>query len=233
MPSKAGASTFAADVCDQAAQILSRPPYARRPARSADPLGGVLSAIGRGFVWVFGHPARWLLHRVLVPIFHGAHSALGSGGWVVALVLALGLGVFVGVLLVRRRSHIASRPTNKRSRTTDEVPIDLERAAEEAEANGENELAVRLRFRYGLARLEAGGVISDRFTTTSLQLRRILLSSVFDELASRHESITYAQESASPNDVAAARDGWGQLLAEASNEAQCRENAWLKTASAR
>ena len=193
----------------------------------------MLSAIGRGFVWVFGHPARWLLHRVLVPIFHGAHSALGSGGWVVALVLALGLGVFVGVLLVRRRSHIASRPTNKRSRTTDEVPIDLERAAEEAEANGENELAVRLRFRYGLASLEAGGVISDRFTTTSLQLRRILLSSVFDELASRHESITYAQESASPHDVAAARDGWGQLLAEASNEAQCRENAWLKTASAR
>ena len=113
------------------------------------------------------------------------------------------------------------------------MPIDLERAAEEAEANGENELAVRLRFRYGLARLEAGGVISDRFTTTSLQLRRILLSSVFDELASRHESITYAQESASPHDVAAARDGWGQLLAEASNEAQCRENAWLKTASAR
>ena len=168
-----------------------------------------------------------------MPIFQGAHSALGAGGWVVALVLALGLGVFLAVLLVRRRSRIASRPTDKRSRTTDEVPIDLERAAEEAEANGENELAVRLRFKYGLARLEAGGIISDRFTTTSHQLRAILRSPVFDELASRHESITYAQAPASPHDVAAARDGWGRLLGEGADAGQSRRAARLKAGSAR
>ncbi len=185
--------------------------------RFPDPLAGVLRAIGRGFVWVFGHPARWLWHQVLVPIVHATHSALGAGGWIVALVLALGLGVLVGVFLIARRSRIASRPTDKRSRTTGEDPTDLERAAEEAEAKGENELAVRLRFQFGLARLEADGVISDRLTTTSHQLRRILRSSVFDELASRHESITYAKEPASPRDVATARDGWGQLLAEAAS----------------
>jgi hypothetical protein len=188
-------------------------------------LAGVLRAIGRGFVWVFGHPARWLWHNGLAPIFHTAHSVLGAGGWVVGLVLALGLGVLVGVLLIRRRSHIAARPGGKRPSSVREDPYALERAAEEAEARGENELAVRLRFQFGLARLEARGAIPDRLTITSLQLRRLLGSPVLDELATRHESITYAREPASPRDVATARDGWAQLLAETSTATHNRLDA--------
>jgi len=117
---------FAADARHQAAPDPFPTPYARRPARSADPLEECSVRSGADSSGCSASGPLVCMHRVLVPIFHGAHSALGSGGWVVALVLALGLGVFVGVLLVRRRSHIASRPTNKRSRTTDEVPIDLE-----------------------------------------------------------------------------------------------------------
>jgi len=229
----AGASTFAAVARHQAAQILSRPPYTKRPSRLPDPLGGVLRAIGRAFVWALGHPARWIWHHLLSPIFHGVHGVLGAGGWIVALVLALALGIFVGVLLTRRRSRVASSPTHEGLRTASEDPVDLERAAEDAEAKGENELAVRLRFQVGLARLEARGVIPDRLTMTSHQLRRTLRSPVFDELASRHESITYAQQPASPRDVAAARKGWGQLLAEAPTTAHKRQEARQTAGSAR
>jgi len=53
-------------------------PVRTAPARSADPLGGVLSAIGRGFVWVFG-----IRPLVAAPSpradFPRRHSALGSG----------------------------------------------------------------------------------------------------------------------------------------------------------
>lgn len=233
MPHTAGTSNFAADARRQAAQILSRPPYTQRPSRLPDPLGGVLRAIGRAFVWAFGPPARWTWRHLLSPVFHSVHGVLGAGGWIVALVLALALGIFVGVLLVRRRSRVGSSPTNRGPRTAGEYPTDLERAAEAAEAKGENELAVRLRFQFGLARLEAGGVIPDRLTTPSHQLRRILHSPVFDELASRHESITYAQEPASPRDVASARNGWEQLLAEASTTAHERQDARETVGSAR
>jgi len=225
VPHGEGSSGFAASARHEAAQILSRPPYTNRPAQFPNPLAGALRAIGRGFVWVFGHPARWLWHNVLAPIFHTAHNVLGAGGWVVGLLLALGLGVLVGVLIIRRRSRIAARPGAKRPSSVPEDAYALERAAEEAEAKGDNELAVRLRFQFGLARLEARGVIPDRLTMTSHQLRRVLGSPVFDELATRHESITYAREPASPRDVATARDGWGQLLAETSTMAHDRQDA--------
>ena len=114
MPHGGEASSFAAAARDEAAQILSRPPYTNRPGRFPDPLAGALRAIGRGFVWVFGHPTRWLWHNALAPIFHTAHSVLGAGGWIVGVVLALGLGVGVGVLLIRRRSRIAARPGDKK-----------------------------------------------------------------------------------------------------------------------
>ena len=130
------------------------------------------------------------------------------------LVLALVFGMLVGLLLIRRRSRTATRPVADEPRTDSEDLTDLERAAEDAAVEGANELAVRLRFRLGLARLEAQGVIPDRRTTTSHQVGLVLQSRVFDELSSRHELITYAQKPALPHDVASARDGWDQLLAE-------------------
>ena len=225
MPHGGGASSFAAAARHEAAQILSRSPYTNRPARFPDPLAGVLRAIGRGFVWVFGHPARWLWHNVLAPIFHTAHSVLGAGGWVVGLVLALGLGVLVGVLLIRRRSHIAARPGGKRPSSVREHPTCW---------NGRRKRprpGARTSWRSGCGSssawrvLEARGAIPDRLTITSLQLRRLLGSPVLDELATRHESITYAREPASPRDVATARDGWAQLLAETSTATHNRLDA--------
>ena len=221
MPSGAGASGFAAEARHQAAQIVSRPPYRQRPSRLADPLAGVLGAIGRASVWLFVHSIGWLGHHLFRPVFHFVFSGLGAGGWAVAALLAIALGTVVGVLLIRRRSRISAKePIGQTLAAQD--PDELERAAEAAEAAGENDLAVRLRFQLGLARLQAVGVIPDRLTMTSRQLRRVLRSQVFDDLASRHESIAYAKEQASPRDVTSARDGWGQLLAETSAEGKDR-----------
>lgn len=221
MPQAPGASGFAAEARHQAAQILSRPPYAQRPSHFPDPLAGVLGAIGRAFVWVFAHPLDWLFHHMLRPVFHFSFSVLGSGGWIVASVLALGVGALLGVVLIRRRSRISARPTAAKAIAMED-PSDLERAAEAAEAEGDNELAVRLRFQLGLARLQAQGVISHRFTMTSHQLQRIVRSPLFDNLASRHESITYAKQRASADDVTSARDEWGQLLADTQTTAKIR-----------
>jgi hypothetical protein len=57
-------------------------------------------------------------------------------------------------------------------------------------------------------------VISDQLTTTDRQLRQMLRSGVFDELAARHESIAYARQEASPSDVASARRGWDEILSQ-------------------
>jgi hypothetical protein len=220
VPRTPGASAFAAESRRHAAAILSRPPYTQKPARYPDPLAGVFRAVGRAFVWALGHPARWLWRHTLFPGFHFTFAALSAGGWIVALALALGLGVLVGVVLVHRRSRKAARPSDDRPEPRGKGHIDLEPAAEAAEAAGNNELAVRLRFQLGLAKLEARGRIPDRLTMTSHQLRSLLRSTVFDDLASRHESITYAQEQASASDVASARDGWGRLLAETATTSQ-------------
>jgi hypothetical protein len=212
VPKAPGASSFATEARRQAARILSGPPYANKPERLPDPLGGVLRAVGRAFVWAFGHPSRWLWRHLLRPGFHVTFSWLGSGGWIVALVLALGLGVLVGVVLIRRRSRIAAQPTSGKPKSPGDRISELERAVGRAEVEGNNELAVRLRFQLGLQRLEARGVIPEGRTTTSHQLRLILKSPIFDELASRHESITYAHQQATPMDVDSSRVGWGRLL---------------------
>ncbi|MGO9335436.1 MAG: hypothetical protein ACLQCU_15555 [Acidimicrobiales bacterium] len=149
------------------------------------------------------------------------------------LVLALALGMLVGLLLIRRRSRIATRPRADEPTTTGEDLTDLERAAEDAELKGANELAVRLRFRLGLARLEAQGVIPDRRTTTSHQVGLVLQSRVFDELSSRHELITYAQEPALPRDVASARNGWDRLLAETPTTKRKRQDVWQAAGNVR
>ncbi|MFZ2056497.1 MAG: hypothetical protein WAV54_03700 [Acidimicrobiales bacterium] len=233
MPHAPGASTFAADARRQAAQILSRTPYTHRPARIPAPLAGALRALGRGFLWAFGPPIRWLWRQALVPFFSATHRLLGAGGWAVVLALALAFGMLVGLLLIRRRSRIATRPTVDELRTAGEDLTDLERAAEDAEVRGANELAVRLRFRLGFARLEAQGVIPDRRTTTSHQVGLVLQSRVFDELSSRHELIAYAQKPALAHDVASARDGWDQLLAETSTTERKRQDVRQAVGSVR
>jgi hypothetical protein len=229
VPQAPAASSFATEARRQAAKILSGPPYTHKPGRLPNPLGGVLRAIGRVFVWALGHPSRWLWRHLLEPSLRFSSSWLGAGGWIVAVVIALGLGFVVGTLLIRRRSRIARQPTTRTLRSTTDRTRGLELAAQRAEAAGNNELAVRLRFQLGLEQLELRGIIPNGLTTTSYQLRRILQSPVFDELDIRHESITYAHQPATSVDVESARTGWGRLLGDAATRGDRHDDQQLQT----
>ena len=201
----------------QAQHILSQPPFTNtsHPPR---PLAGVLHAIGHALSVVFGPIFRWIGAHLVHPINSGLHVAFGPWAPAVAVAIAVALGVGLGQLLVRRRARVARRAPaagSEGTRIVAEDPGLLEDEARRAEAGGDHERAVRLRFRAGLLRLERRGLIANRDVTTSTQLSGRLHSPTFDALAGRHESIVYGGDAATPADAAAARDRWPSVLDEA------------------
>jgi hypothetical protein len=94
-----------------------------------------------------------------------------------------------------------------------EDPADLERAADAAEHAGQLDVAVRLRFRAGLLRLGDRGAIRYRPSVTTNEVRRVLGSDAFDELARTFDAIAYGGRDAEPPDVDAARREWPRIVA--------------------
>jgi hypothetical protein len=206
-------SSYSNDARRQAAHILSRPPFVSSPSHIPDPLAGVLHAIGRAASDVFEKPADWLGHHLSI----GAHDIFGRFTWPAVILIAVVAGVVIGTLLIRRRTRIGP-PTHVTVLGATPAREDagmLEAAADTAETNGELEEAVRLRFRAGLARLEAAGVIAGYIVTTTEQVRRTVRNPTFDSLARRHDAIAYAGQRASPTDVGSARESWPKVIDEA------------------
>ena len=112
-----------------------------------------------------------------------------------------------------RRARIAGlrRPA---SRLAAEDPETLERRAREAAARGEHELALRLGFRAGLARLDRRGVIELRPSLSTGQVARALRSPQFDGAAARFDEVVYGGRAAAAADVEAARAAWSAVLDE-------------------
>jgi hypothetical protein len=158
--------------------------------------------VARPFDWVGRHVSS---------LFHGT---FGSLSWVVLIVLAIAAGATAAWLLIRRRPRLSRTDTASIDAMEREDAASLEAAAATAEANGDLDAAVRLRFRAGLARLEAAGIIASRLVTTTQQVRRTLHSPTFDDLAERHESIVYAGRAASTADTTHAREGWPRVIDE-------------------
>ncbi len=210
-----GSSDYSSTARHQVQHILSKAPFRTTPSHTPRPLAGVIHAIGQAADWAFGRPLRWILHHVLVHIGHGFKSAFG-GFWPVVLgILALGVGLLVGTLLIRRRGRIsAERGTGQWSAGPGEDVGVLDRRADEAEAIGDHESAVRLRFRAGLLRLKTSGLISEYTSQTRHQLSARLDSPTFDALARRHEMIVYGRAPATSFDAVTARDSWPRVLAE-------------------
>jgi hypothetical protein len=194
----------------QAQQILSRPPYRPRSARTVRPFAGMIHDVGQ---WLddIAHPVgHWLDAHVFGAVGRGLH---GWWPYVVGLV-AVGAGVLAGWFLVRRRARTGGNGVAPLRSTGDEDPDELDRLADEAERRGDNDRAVRLRFRSGLVRLERQGVIFHRDVLTTRQLARDIPSTTFNELARDLETIVYAGEPATSGEVDAARNGWPHVLAE-------------------
>jgi hypothetical protein len=189
-----------------ARHILSDRRFRRDPAPR--PLRGVLDWIGDRLSPI----TRWL-GRVFGDIF----GAVSPWVW---LVISLAVVVFFlarTMIAAQRRRATSSRDHHGRPRFTEahEDADALEHAADRAERAGELDRAIRLRFRAGLIRLGDRGTIRYRPSVTTAEVRRVLGSETFDELARAFESIAYGGSSASPPDVEASRRDWRRVLDEA------------------
>jgi hypothetical protein len=134
--------------------------------------------------------------------------------WFLVALVAIGLAIAFVVNKVRANRSVTAR---SRGIAIDGAPIedaaDLERAADAAEQAGHLDIAVRLRFRAGLLRLGDRGAIRYRPSVTTNEVRRVLGSEAFDELARTFDAIAYGGREAEPPDVDAARREWPRVVA--------------------
>jgi hypothetical protein len=172
-------------------------------------------------------PLAWLADRIRVAgdALEDLASALPGGRATLvalaALVLAVLVAVFVAPLLGRRGARTAEAEASRAAAGVD--PRALEREAEAAEARGELERALRLRFRAGLARLALQRRVAREASLTSAELSRRLASPRFDELARTFDEVVYGGRPARPEEVEAARQGWPRVLEEAAPTGTGRE----------
>ncbi len=153
--------------------------------------------------------SEWLFDRIPAPI----STILGSWGfWVMLGVVVVALSLF------RTRwsrgasgwDHSAAGHAGTASKA---VPGDLERDADTAEKAGDFVSAVRLRFRAGLSRLRAAGLIGDESTTSAGQLRSVMPGPAVDRLSRTFERIVYGTHPATAADAVASRRDWQAALA--------------------
>ncbi len=131
--------------------------------------------------------------------------------WAIVIAIAGGLTWLIAGRTARRRAALALATSQRSGRRTDS-PAALERDAIEAERRGEHELALRLRFRAGLLRLDERGAIELRPSLPTGEVSRKLHSDDFDRLAADFDSVVYGGRPAEAEDVEAARRGWDSVL---------------------
>jgi len=189
---------------DVARDILGRRQFRSshtpRPLRTPlNWLGDRLTGIGHWFGRVFSHVPSALL-----------------------LLLALAAVALAFVFITARvRAHRGSpvRATHHHADGAEaEDPAELERAADAAERAGELDVAVRLRFRAGLLRLGQRGAIDYRPSVTTNEVRGVLGSETFDELARTFDAVAYGGRDAAAPDVDAARREWPRVVAGAAKD---------------
>ena len=158
---------------------------------------------------------RWLGDRLrdgAEPLGDLLSTPGGVAVTVAAVLLVTGL-LAVGAARRRTRSHEVVAARRRRSGRPD--PAALEAEADEAEEAGDLAAAVRLRFRAGVLRLEGAGAVPARADTTSRRLVEAVPSATLADLARTFDAVAYGGRRARPEDVAAARAGWPQVVAEA------------------
>jgi len=162
-------------------------------------------------------PLNWLGDR-LKSVTHGIGNVFShipsAFGLVIALVVVFtAIGFIIRTVGERRGRVEAGAGRAHFDGDAGEDPAALEREADAAERAGELDRAVRLRFRAGLLRLGERGAIRYRPSVTTNEVRRVLGSATFDELARTFEAIAYGGRDAGAPDVDAARREWPQVVA--------------------
>jgi Domain of unknown function (DUF4129) len=187
----------------EAEEILSERRF--RGTETPRPLRGLLDWLADR-LRVFGGAFDWLAERL-----PGGDSTAA----VLLATLVLLVAAFAAARIAARRSRRILEERHRADVRRRVDPSDLERAAEEAERNGELEEALRLRFRAGLLRLERANVIAFHESMTSGEVARKLRSQEFDRIANTFDEVVYGRRPPESLDLRGARDGWPRVLQEA------------------
>jgi hypothetical protein len=191
----------------EARRILAERRFHR--SRPPQPLRPILSAIGRATEWV-AHVLRPVWH----PFVSIARNVPGGAPifWSVLAVAVVTAAAFLFRTAARRRDRRVLAGGERHPRSPADDPAALERAALAAEGSGELELALRLRFRAGVLRLQRARVVPAGGILTSRVLSRQLRSREFDLAAGVFDEVVYGRRPAQPVDVATTREAWQQVL---------------------
>jgi len=160
---------------------------------------------------------EWLVDRIFRYLPDPVARLLTSGWfWFTLGLLALLLVLRVAIRTSRRRAqHFSPDTTGEGTGHVGVSAAEMESAAAAAEARGQLDEAVRLRFRAGLLRLGDMGVIryTDSISTFSVGSR--VASSDFDAVARTFDRVYYGKLGADQGDVDDARERWPRVLASA------------------
>jgi len=164
-------------------------------------------------------PIAWLGDRIQPAIdWINDRGAIVPGGPIVLWMALAGVVLLAAAGItsqtIRRRALAIERARTAALPATED-PHQLERAAERAERDGDWELAVRLRFRAGLLRLDRRRVLVYRPSLTTGEVARATGSRSFAEIGDRFDAIVYGGRAAEQEDAEAAKRGWAAVLSEA------------------
>ncbi len=157
----------------------------------------------------------WIGDRLPNPSVDWLDDLLPGGGsvvWIVLGALLATLAVVIARLFLTRRVRAGMSAARLQAAARDEDPRALDRRAEAAEEAGDLEAALRLRFRAGLLRLDERGAIEFRASISTSEVRHTLESDAFDALATTFDDVVYGGRSASPDDLAEARETWPRIV---------------------
>ena len=134
--------------------------------------------------------------------------------WALIVIAVGALAAFLAGRSLRRRAAAGGPGRAAAAPGAPEDPDELERLARAAAARGDHELALRLGFRAGLARLDRRGVLELRPSLSTGDVARAVHSPAFDRAAARFDEVVYGGRPAAAGDVEAARAAWAEALAE-------------------
>ena len=184
---------------DAARQLARRILAQRRfqPEKSPQPLRRPITWIGQK------------INDLTSPLFR----VLGRSGWILVVVSVVALVMVVAFATYVGRGRIQSHQDRRLLEAGPEVdPATLDAAANRAVTAGDHELALRLRFKAGLIRLERAGRIAPSLGRTNGDVRRQLSSESFESLADRFDEVIYGGEPATEADDERTRTEWRDVL---------------------